>query len=138
MAPQNGTTTDDENGDAIGVIGFFRHTHLTYPDLGNNASVGDLNSLRWQEATPENSERTEPGWRSERSPEEALFPREDTYFQDRIVTLLHTDQYAIRDFRIISCRHVSQTETPGNLADRSPTLPAAAITLQYRAITRWM
>jgi len=55
MAPQDGATTDDENADVIGVAGFFNPTHPKYPDLGNNASVSDLNSLRWQEATPENS-----------------------------------------------------------------------------------
>jgi len=46
MAPQNGTIMNDENGDAIGVVSFFKPIHPKYPDFGNNASVSDLNSLR--------------------------------------------------------------------------------------------
>jgi len=57
MVPQDGATADDENGDVIGVVAsFFKPTRPTYPDLGSNASLGDLNSLRWQEAALENSE----------------------------------------------------------------------------------
>jgi len=48
MAPQDRATTDDENGDVIGVIGFFKPTHPKYPGLENNASVSHLNSLKQQ------------------------------------------------------------------------------------------
>jgi len=57
--PQNGTTTDHENGDVIGVVGFFRHTHPKYPDRANNASVSDLNSLGRQEATAGRARRVD-------------------------------------------------------------------------------
>jgi len=65
MVPQDGATTDDEKAGCQGEFssGLFMLVEPAYPDWGSSATVSDLNSLRWQEATPENSDRTEPGGR---------------------------------------------------------------------------